>query len=79
MNLPSREEFRRMELGEGHGYAQARDAVVDAFQSGRLVDREAIDYATATKVLASLVGPDAHPRRDEVVRAVIAAAIGDTE
>ena len=37
------------------------------------------DRAKATKTLASMVGPEAHPRRDLVADAVLAAALGVTD
>ena len=74
-DLPSRELMQ----GVARGISMDPDilAVVEAWQSGRLVDREAIDYEAAIKVaiewLAAYVGnPPA------VAKAIVDAAIGDT-
>ncbi len=49
--------------------------------SGRLVDREAIDYEAAVNILETRLGSSAYDDNedDETVRLLFAAAIGDTE
>ena len=78
-DLPSRDFFNGNDITMS-GDRQLIDeavSVLDAYASGRLVDREAIDYEAAIKVaiewLAAYVGnPPA------VAKAIVDAAIGDT-
>ena len=88
INLSSRER-----IVEAMGYAHITDSdgelllrVADAYISGRLVDREAIDYeAAARELVRQIVLPanaERYVRQEApviVANSVVDAAIGDTD
>ena len=73
-DLPSREQAAAIEIRVGEGGAR----IIRAYAEGRLVDREAIDYEAATKVIES-VDEDTVWVADILAAQVVVAAIGDTE
>ena len=80
-DLPSREEVRsRIDAYESWwAYIEVNTEwqVLAAYASGRLVDREAIDYEAGTHAL--LMALDEQEPDAVMARATIAAAIGDTD
>ena len=82
--LPSRDDLRSiLDSYEGwRGDPQVRTEwqVLDAYVSGRLVDREAIDYEAASKEAGCWTGVVFDlPKVNHAARAIVDAALGVTD